>query len=128
MSTNNAHAVLLLNIAIILLGIAGLFAKWITLPAFVIIGGRSVVAMVFLGVCCVVMKQWQGWPKRADLALFGGVGVLMMLHWVFFYQSVQVSSVAIGVISIYTYPLMSAFLDPFPVSYTHLTLPTIYSV
>ncbi len=33
-------------------------------------------------------------------------------HWVFFYQSVQLSTVSIAVILIYCYPLMSAFIEP----------------
>lgn len=101
-----------LNGAIVLLGLSGLFARLIDLPAVVIIAGRSLVASLFLGGVCVVFKQWRPIHSVRDTGMFLFVGLLMTLHWVLFYQSVQATSVAIGVISIYTYPLMLAFLEP----------------
>lgn len=39
--------------------------------------------------------------------------MFMMMHWVFFYQAIQVSSVAIGVISILILPLITSLIEPF---------------
>lgn len=109
---NKWGPIIVLNGAIGLLGLSGLFARLIDLPAVVIIAGRSLVASLFLGGVCVVFKQWRPIRSVRDRGMFLFVGLIMTLHWVLFYQSVQVSSVAVGVISIYTYPLILAFLEP----------------
>ena len=39
-------------------------------------------------------------------------GVLMCVHWVLFFHAMQVSTVAIGMIALYTYPVMSVLVEP----------------
>ncbi len=102
-----------INVSTLILGIAGLFAKWISLPAYVIIFGRSCVASVFLISLCLLLKKIrlkQSLKVKSRLLLSG---FFMMLHWIFFYQAIQVSSVSIGVISTFTYPLITSLLEPF---------------
>ena len=102
-----------INISTLVLGFAGLFAKWISLPAYVIIFGRSCVASLFLILLCLCLKRInlkQTFIYKYRLLLSS---VLMMIHWIFFYQAIQVSSVSIGVISMFTYPLITSLLEPF---------------
>tara|TARA_A100001015_G_C15032318_1_gene734012 strand:- start:3020 stop:3733 length:714 start_codon:yes stop_codon:yes gene_type:complete len=39
-------------------------------------------------------------------------GILMTLHFMLFYKSIQVSSLAVGIISLYTFPCFSALVEP----------------
>jgi drug/metabolite transporter (DMT)-like permease len=39
-------------------------------------------------------------------------GLLMCVHWVTYFHAMQVSTVAIGMIALYTYPVMSVLLEP----------------
>lgn len=39
-------------------------------------------------------------------------GCLMGIHWVTYFYSLSLSSVAIGMLSIYTYPVITTFLEP----------------
>jgi drug/metabolite transporter (DMT)-like permease len=39
-------------------------------------------------------------------------GLLMCVHWVTFFHAMQVSTVAIGMIALYTYPVMSVLVEP----------------
>lgn len=39
-------------------------------------------------------------------------GVLMGLHWVTYFYALQMSNVAIGMLSMFTYPVWTAFLEP----------------
>jgi drug/metabolite transporter (DMT)-like permease len=40
-------------------------------------------------------------------------GVLLCIHWVLFFFSVNLSTVAIAAISVFTYPIFTALLEPF---------------
>jgi drug/metabolite transporter (DMT)-like permease len=40
------------------------------------------------------------------------LGVLLAMHWVSYFYAMQVSSVAIGVVALYTYPVITVFLEP----------------
>ena len=40
-------------------------------------------------------------------------GVIMGFHWWTYFLSIQLSTVAIGLLTIYTYPVMAVFLEPF---------------
>ena len=50
-------------------------------------------------------------PK--DLAIFCLLGCILAFHWVAFFQSIQLSSVAIGVLTFSTFPIFTTFLEPF---------------
>jgi drug/metabolite transporter (DMT)-like permease len=39
------------------------------------------------------------------------IGILMGLHWVTFFHSMQVATIAIGMISLYTYPIMVVLME-----------------
>lgn len=40
------------------------------------------------------------------------LGVFLALHWVTYFHAMQVSSVAVGVIALYTFPVITVFLEP----------------
>ena len=40
------------------------------------------------------------------------LGSLLATHWVTYFYAMQVSSVAVGVIALYTYPVITVFLEP----------------
>lgn len=104
---------LAINLSTLILGIAGLFAKWISLPAYVIIFGRSFFASFFLISLCWITKNIDlkmSYKYKGKLLLSS---ILMMLHWIFFYQAIQVSTVSIGVLSTFTFPLITSLLEPF---------------
>lgn len=104
---------LAINLSTLILGIAGLFAKWISLPAYLIIFGRSVSAsFLMLMICYITQKININLTFKFKYRVFFS-SFFMMLHWVFFYQSVQISTVSIGVISVFTFPLITAILEPF---------------
>ena len=102
-----------INLSTLILGMAGLFAKWISLPAYVIIFGRSLFASFFLVSLCWITKKIDlksSYKYKYRLLLSS---ILMMLHWIFFYQAIQVSTVSIGVLCTFTFPLITSILEPF---------------
>jgi drug/metabolite transporter (DMT)-like permease len=100
------------NIAVLLFGLAGVLGKLSGLSAPLIVFGRSFFAgLVLLAVCW--FRHIPLRPKRSrDNYLLLGQGVLLALHWTAFFQAINVSNVAIGLLSFSSFPLFTAVLEP----------------
>ncbi|MBN2430010.1 MAG: DMT family transporter [Acidobacteria bacterium] len=100
------------HLAVILFGLAGLFGKLLPHPPLVIVLGRT--ALAAAGLLPVLLWTGRGLrlPTRRHLAALASLGVLLALHWVCFFQSIQVSTVAIGLLTYSTFPLFVTFLEP----------------
>ena len=101
------RAVISVNIAVLLFGLAGLCAKWIQLPAVAISFGRVLFSSMALGIFMLVRKQRFLIDDRKDLLLLICAGAILGLHWWSFLQSVQLSTVAIGTIMFSSFPLFN---------------------
>src|SRR5436309_7740341 len=100
------------NVAVLLFGLAGVLGKLSLLPAPVIVFGRSFFAgLVLLAIC--LLRHVSLRPKQSrDGYLLLGQGVLLALHWTAFFQAINVSNVAIGLLSFSSFPLFTAMLEP----------------
>ena len=100
------------NVAVLLFGLAGVLGKLSALPAPLIVFGRAFFAgLVLLAVCWFQHISLR--PKRPhDGFLLLGQGVLLALHWTAFFQAINVSNVAIGLLSFSSFPLFTAALEP----------------
>jgi drug/metabolite transporter (DMT)-like permease len=100
------------NVAVLLFGLAGVLGKLSLLPAPIIVFGRSFFAgLVLLAVCWFRHVSLR--PKQSrDGYLLIGQGVLLALHWTAFFQAINVSNVAIGLLSFSSFPLFTAMLEP----------------
>jgi len=100
------------NVAVLLFGLAGVLGKLSLLPAPIIVFGRSFFAgLVLLAICWFRHVSLR--PKQSrDGYLLIGQGVLLALHWTAFFQAINVSNVAIGLLSFSSFPLFTAMLEP----------------
>lgn len=101
-----------LHLAVFLFGLAGLFGKFLTLSPTAIVFGRTVVASCALAGCLFQRARWEGVPSRKEFATSAPSGLLLALHWVTFFRAIQVSSVAVGLLSFSTFPVFVALLAP----------------
>jgi drug/metabolite transporter (DMT)-like permease len=99
-------ALLALHLAVALFGIAGLFGKWLTLPPYAIVLGRTAIAAAVLAL--VVAIQRGSFRTEPGLA---HNGVMLAVHWVTFFEAIRVSSVAIGLLGYATFPLFVLGLE-----------------
>src|SRR6266478_2704952 len=90
-----------LHFAVLLFGFAGLFGKWLALPPATIVLGRTVFASVTLWAALRLSHELRG---RLEWRLAAG-GALLALHWIAFFQAIQIASVAIGLLGFATFPL-----------------------
>jgi drug/metabolite transporter (DMT)-like permease len=96
-----------------LLGATALFSKLLPLSAVDITFGRAIVACVML---FAIVKLFRGSIKLDSVkdylvALF--LGLLMAAHWVSYFAAMQYSSVSVGMIALFTFPVMTVLLEPF---------------
>src|SRR5207253_2966672 len=100
--------------AVLLFGLTGLFGKLHPFSPAAIVFGRVVVAGLFL----VPVAALRGLPliprPRRRLLIYAAVGALLAAHSVAFFQSVKVSSVAVGLISFSAVPAFVTVLEPLP--------------
>jgi drug/metabolite transporter (DMT)-like permease len=111
LKNRNLQNLLELNIAIIFISTSGALGKHIDLPVPVIICSRSILAGLLIFLFC----RWKGYGlkiQKKDSLTFLLSGLLMGLHWITYFYSLKLSNVAIGMISLYTYPVITSFLEP----------------
>jgi len=102
-----------LYVAVLLLALNGLFSKLIPLDATTITQLRSALAAITLLIFAIVNKrQFKLDSKRQYIGIYA-IGAFLGLHWISFFHSMQVSTVAIGMLSLFTYPMITVLLEPF---------------
>lgn len=106
------RGILAVNLAVLLFGLAGLFAEWIRLPAIAITFGRVLFSSLALGLYLLLRRQSVRVARPGDRLLLAAAGGILALHWWAFLQSIQLSSVAIGTITFSSFPLFVTFLEP----------------
>lgn len=104
--------IILLHIAVLLFGLSGLFGKLISSPAEIIVSGRVISATIFLYVILKMRKENLNLLSSDTLKIIGIQGGLLFLHWFSFFQSIKLSTVALGLLSFSTFPVFTTFMEP----------------
>lgn len=109
---HSREGLLAVHAAVLIFGFTALFSKLLTLPALEITFYRSVVAFIVIAIYAAYKKQAFLLDSSRDYLMAGLLGVLLATHWVSYFYAMQISSVAIGVIALYTFPVITVFLEP----------------
>jgi drug/metabolite transporter (DMT)-like permease len=102
----------MLHGAVLLFGVAGLFGKWIAVPALGIVWGRVLFATAALALLLRLQGRPLGVRTRGQALRLGACGVLLVAHWWAFFHAIQVSSVAVGLLAYATAPVLVVLLEP----------------
>lgn len=101
-----------IHVAVLLFGLAGLFGKWLLISPTLIVLGRVFFASLTLGLILWISRESiRIAPSKTYVYLFL-LGLLLSVHWITFFQSIQVSTVAVGLLSFSCYPVLTAFFEP----------------
>jgi len=98
--------------AVLIFGLTALFSKLISLTALEITLLRSVFAAFVILAIFFWQKKSIKLFQIKDYGIVILLGVLLALHWVTYFHAMQVSSIAVGVIALYTFPVITVFLEP----------------
>jgi len=74
--------------------------------------GRVFFATIFLSLVLLCFKQGIRLRQKQDYFFMALMGGILAVHWVTFFQAIQVSTVAIGLLTFSTFPVFVTFLEP----------------
>lgn len=109
---NSFKGLMAVHSAVLIFGLTALFSKLISLTALEITLLRSIFAVVIISAIFIWQKKSLGLKSIKDYGLVTLLGVLLALHWVTYFHAMQISSIAVGVIALYTFPIITVFLEP----------------
>jgi drug/metabolite transporter (DMT)-like permease len=102
-----------IHLAVFLFGFAGLFGKFLSCSPFIIVLGRTSFAALALFVYAKMFSRTQLFNfDRTSFLFLILQGVLLACHWVTFFLAIQISSVAVGLVTFSSFPLFVTFMEP----------------
>ncbi|MBQ4205779.1 MAG: DMT family transporter [Bacteroidales bacterium] len=102
---------LLLHLSVFIAGFTGVLGRLIELDSAVLVWHRMAWAAVLMALFLIFRKELKHY-RFQDICQMGGVGVLLCLHWVFFYGSIKASNVSIGVVCFSLVGFFTALFEP----------------
>jgi drug/metabolite transporter (DMT)-like permease len=109
---HSREGLLSVHAAVLIFSFTALFSKLVSLPALEITFYRSIFAFLAIAIYMAYRKQSYQLKNKRDYLMAGLLGSLMAVHWVTYFHAMQVSTVAVGVIALYTFPVITVFLEP----------------
>ena len=109
---SHLNNLLLLTVATLFISTSGALGKFIDMPIPVIIWWRSALAAIFLLLFCVYKSINLKINTGKDRWTFFLAAVFLGTHWVTFFYALKLSNVAIGMLSLFTFPVITALLEP----------------
>jgi len=101
----------LLHLIIFMWGFTGILGKLIELDALLIVWHRLWIAALALAVYMFLSKKMV-LPKGKTLVYSILVGLVVALHWITFYSSIQLSTASLGILCLSTTTLHVTWLEP----------------
>lgn len=102
-----------LNFSIILISSAAVLVRYIPLDPAVITFWRGIIAFVILGTVMFFNKTSFKIATKKERVLLLSSSILFALHWVTYFYAIQISSVAVAMLSLFTFPVLTTFIEPF---------------
>ncbi|WP_034041745.1 DMT family transporter [Wocania ichthyoenteri] len=111
---NNQHSkhLLLLLLATLFISTSGALGRYIDMPIPVIIWWRSIIAAILLYAFCRYKKINLKIKSKKEIALSIISALFLATHWITYFYALKLSNVAIGMLSLFIYPIITAFLEP----------------
>ncbi|MBL7736644.1 MAG: DMT family transporter [Chitinophagaceae bacterium] len=102
---------LILHIAVILAGFTGIFGKLISLNEGLLTWYRVFFSVIWLLLIIKIYKVNTSLALREKFDI-GKIGMLITIHWVFFYGSIKYSNISIGVVCYSLTSFFTAVFEP----------------
>lgn len=113
MLDNKSRSLMQIHFAVLLFGLTGVFGKLITLPSTILVLGRLISSSVSIFAYMKLMKKDTKLKNKKHFLSFILLGFLLAVHWTTFYESIKLSTVAIGLLTFSTFPVFATFIEPY---------------
>lgn len=101
-----------IHFCVILWGFTAILGKLISLGTLGLVWWRVVLVS---GALLLVPRFWRGLralpPKM--IAIYAGIGVVVALHWLMFYQSIRLANASVAATCLALSPVFLSFIEPF---------------
>ena len=111
-SASHRNGVISVLVALPFVSLTGLFGKFLTLSPLLIVQGRTIFAFGTLLIALFVMRKNIFFRDYREWLWLLVSGTILGVHWIAFFEAIQVSTVAIGLLSFASYPLFTTLLEP----------------
>ena len=112
MQNQHANQILLLSLATLLISTSGALGKYIDLPTPVTIWWRCFLGGLFLFLFCKYRKIQINIRSKKDISTIFISAFFLGTHWITYFYALKLSNVALGMLSLFTFPVITAFLEP----------------
>ncbi len=106
------HGVISVLVALPFVSLTGLFGKFLSHSPLLIVQGRTVFAFGALLLVLLILRRKIFFNNYLEWFRLMLSGIILGVHWIAFFKSIQVSTVAIGLLTFASYPLFTTFLEP----------------
>ncbi len=103
--------ILILHFTVLIWGFTGVLGDLISVSALHLVWYRVLIAAITLFLYLVITKR-QILVATKDIIQFLGVGLLVGLHWVFFFHAIKISTVSVTLVTLSSLTLFTAILEP----------------
>jgi drug/metabolite transporter (DMT)-like permease len=103
---------LLLHIIVFIWGFTGILGKLIHIDAYHIVWHRTWIAVAGVVVFLLFTKRKITLPTRKASLKAAGVGLIVAMHWMTFYKSIELSTASLGILCLSTTTLHVTWLEP----------------
>jgi len=110
-STPRQQAYVNLHIAVLLFGLSAILGKLISLPGTATTGYRMLFTLISLLFFPNLIKSCMSFPRKV-VVRFAGIGVLMALHWMTFFESIKYSNASITVTCMASVAFFTSIIEP----------------
>lgn len=107
------NSLISLHITVMLLGGTALFSQLIPLNSVDITFGRSLFASILLFAFAKLNGEGCLLNSTKDYFIAFGLGFIMAVHWVTYFMAMQLSSISVGIIAFFTFPVITVLLEPY---------------
>lgn len=100
-----------MHIAVLLYGLTGILGREISLQGMPLVWYRMGLTLVSLCFFPGIFKAVAGMPRKLVLQ-FAGIGILMAIHWVTFFESIKLSNVTVALSTLSTTAFFTSMIEP----------------
>lgn len=100
-----------LHITVLIFGLTGILGKLITIDSYLLVWYRTLIAVVALFVYFIFSKFSLKISKKELLKTLG-VGVIIAVHWVTFFEAIKQSNVSVALVCLSSSTLFTSLIEP----------------
>ncbi|WP_372754208.1 DMT family transporter [Mariniflexile sp.] len=112
MKNQHSNHLIQLTLATLFVSTSGALGKFIDMPTPIIIWWRSALGGLFLLAFIMYKKYNHKIHSKKDFTTIFISAILLGSHWITYFYALKLTNVAIGMLSLFVYPIITALLEP----------------